>query len=96
MDFPGGTPDKNLPANAGDMNSTPGMGEFHTPQSNRACALEHTSRSYWACVLQLPKPVRPKPVLCDENPTRDSEEEALLAATRESPHAATNTQHSQK
>ena len=34
MDFPGGTLDKNLPANAGDMNSVPGLGEFHVPQSN--------------------------------------------------------------
>ena len=34
MDFPGGTLDKNLPANAGDRNSAPGLGEFHMPQSN--------------------------------------------------------------
>ena len=29
----GGTEDKNLPANAGDMGSTPGPGRFHTLQS---------------------------------------------------------------
>ena len=50
MDFPGGTLDKNLPANAGDRNSAPGLGEFHMPQSNWACDLEQTSRNYWACV----------------------------------------------
>ena len=33
-DFPGGAVDKNLPANAGDMGSIPGLGRFHIPQSN--------------------------------------------------------------
>ena len=32
---PGGK--KNLPANAGDMGSTPGPGGSHMPQSNKAC-----------------------------------------------------------
>ena len=34
-DFPGGTVDKNLPANAGDMGSVPGPERFHTLQNNR-------------------------------------------------------------
>ena len=33
-DFPGGTMDKNLPADAGDMSSIQGPGRFHEPQSN--------------------------------------------------------------
>ena len=33
-DFPGGTVDKNPPANAGDMGSSPGLGRSHMPQSN--------------------------------------------------------------
>ena len=33
-DFPGGTVVKNLPANAGDMGSSPGPGRSHMPQSN--------------------------------------------------------------
>ena len=33
-DFPGGTGDKNLPANAGDMGSIPGPGRFHTSWGN--------------------------------------------------------------
>ena len=33
-DFLGGTVDKNLPANAGDMGSTPNPGKFHMPWSN--------------------------------------------------------------
>ena len=37
-DFPGGTVVKNLPANAGDMGSSPGPGRSHMPQSNWARA----------------------------------------------------------
>ena len=33
-DFPGGTVVRNLPANAGDMGSSPGPGRSHMPQSN--------------------------------------------------------------
>ena len=33
-DFPGGTVVKNLPANAGDMGSIPGLGRSHMLQSN--------------------------------------------------------------
>ena len=34
QDFPGGEVDKNLPANAGDTDSIPGLGRFHMPQKN--------------------------------------------------------------
>ena len=34
QDFPGGTVDKNLPANAGDTGSIPGPESFHMPWSN--------------------------------------------------------------
>ena len=34
QDFPGGTVDKNLPANSGDMVSIPGPGRFHMPHGN--------------------------------------------------------------
>ena len=37
-DFPGGLVIENLPANAGDTSSTPGLGRFHMPWSNRTCA----------------------------------------------------------
>ena len=33
-DFPGGAVVKNLPANAGDMGLSPGLGRSHMPQSN--------------------------------------------------------------
>ena len=32
--FPGGTVVKNLPANAGDMGSSHGLGRSHVPRSN--------------------------------------------------------------
>ena len=32
MDFPGGTVDKNPPANAGESGSIPGPGRFHMPR----------------------------------------------------------------
>ena len=34
LDFPGGAVVKNLPANAGDMGSSPGPGRYHMPRSN--------------------------------------------------------------
>ena len=34
LDFPGGTLDKNLPVNAGDMGSITGPGRFHMLWSN--------------------------------------------------------------
>ena len=34
LDFPGGTVVKNLPANAGDTGSIPGLGRSHIPWSN--------------------------------------------------------------
>ena len=67
-----------------------------------ACALEPMSRNYWACVLQLLKPVHLERVPynkrshCNEKPAHHNEEELLLIATRESPHAATKAQRSQK
>ena len=33
-DFPGGAVVKNLPANAGDTGSSPGLGGSHMPRSN--------------------------------------------------------------
>ena len=35
--FPDGSVLKNLPASAGDMSSTPGLGRSHMPSGNWAC-----------------------------------------------------------
>ena len=34
LGFPGGTVVENLPANAGDTGSSPGLGRSHMPRSN--------------------------------------------------------------
>ena len=34
LGFPGGAVVENLPANAGDMGSSPGLGRSHMPRSN--------------------------------------------------------------
>ena len=58
--------------------------------------------SSWARVLQLLKPARLGPVLCNkrshrnERPAHRSGEWPLLAVTGEGPRAATETQCSQK
>ena len=36
LGFPGGEVVENLPANAGDMGSSPGLGRSHMPQSSWA------------------------------------------------------------
>ena len=67
-----------------------------------ACALEPTSHNYWARVPQPLKPARLEPVHRNkrihrnEKPAHRDEEQPPLTATRESPYAATKTQHSHK
>ena len=67
-----------------------------------ACALEPASHNCWARVPQLLKPVHLEPALRNkrsqhsEKPPHHNEEWLPLAAARESPHAATKTQRSQK
>ena len=67
-----------------------------------ACALEPASHNYRAHVPQLLKPTRLEPVLCNKRShhnkksTHRSEEKPTLNAIRESPRAATKTQHSHK
>ena len=66
-----------------------------------ACTLEPTSHNSWTRMPQLLKLTCLEPMLHDkrshrnEKPAYLNEEEPPLATTRESPHAATKTQHSQ-
>ena len=87
QDFPGGTVVKNLPANAGDTGSSPGLGRSHMPPSNQArvpqllslCSRAHEPQLL-AHVPQLLKPVHLEPLLCEkrshrnEKPTHHKEE----------------------
>ena len=65
-------------------------------------ATKPVSHSYWACVPQLLKLVCLEPMLHNkrshpnEKPAHCNKEQPPLTATRESPCAATKTQHSQK
>ena len=68
----------------------------------RATTTEPACHNYWARVPQLLKPMRLEPELRNkrshrnEKPSHRNEQQPLLAAARESPHAAMMTQHSQK
>ena len=46
--FPGGAVVENLPANAGDMGSSPGLGRSHMPQSNWAREPQLLSLRIWS------------------------------------------------
>ena len=48
LGFPGGAVVENLPANAGDAGSSPGLGGSHMPRSNWACEPQLLSLSVWS------------------------------------------------
>ena len=48
MGFPGGAVVESLPANAGDMGSSPGLGRSHMPRSNRAREPQLLSLCVWS------------------------------------------------
>ena len=80
---------ENLPANAGDRGSSPGLGGSHMLRSKWACEPQLLSLRVWS--------------LCSATRGRDSERPAHrdeewppLATTRESPRTETKTQHSHK
>ena len=87
--FPGGTVVENLPANAGDTVSSPGLGRSHMLRSN------------WAHEPTSTEPARLEPVLRNrgghdsERPAHRNEEWPPLATARGSPRTETKTQHSQ-
>ena len=55
--FPGGAVVENLPANAGDMGSSPGLGRSHMPRSNWAREPQLLSLRVWSlCSTQQERP----------------------------------------
>ena len=54
--FPGGSVVKNLPANSGDMGSSPDPRRYHMPWSNEAHAPQLLSLNSRACEPQLLSP----------------------------------------
>ena len=56
LGFPGSPVVKNLPCNAGDTSSIPGLGRSHMPHGNWASGPQLVSPSSGACKLQLLSP----------------------------------------
>ena len=48
LGFPGGATVENLPANAGEAGSSPGLGRSHMPRSNWACEPQLLSLRVWS------------------------------------------------
>ena len=90
MGFPGGAVVDNLPASAGDAGSGPGLGGSHVPRSGWARGPRLPSLRVWSLCSAAREAAMVK------RPAHRDEEWPPLAATRESPHAETETQRSQK
>ena len=69
--FPGGAAVKNLPDNAGDTGSSPGLGGSHMQQSSWARAPQLLSLHSRAREQQLLKPACLEPVLCNKRSLRN-------------------------
>ena len=81
---------ENLPANAGDAGSSPGLGRSHMPRSSWAREPQLLS----LCIWSLCSATREAAIV--KRPAHRDEEWPPLAATGESPRTETKTQHSQK
>ena len=78
--FPGGAVVENLPANAGDTGSSPGLGRSHMPRSDWARGPQLLSLRVWSLC-----PARNGRGRNSERPAHHDEEWPQLATTRESP-----------
>ena len=78
---------ENLPANAGDTGSSPGLGRSHMPRSNWAREPQLLNLRIWSLCSATRGRDSERPTHCDE-------EWPPLATTRESPRTETKTQHS--
>ena len=89
QDFPGDPSSgrETATANAGDTGLT-----LVREDPTHHAAIKHVCHNYWASVLE--SVFHKKRSHCNEKFTRCNEEYPHLAATRESPHTATKTQHS--
>ena len=90
LGFPGGVVVKNLPADAGHMGSSPGLGRSHMPRSNWAREPQLLSLRVWS----LRSATREATIV--RGPHTVMKSGPPLAATRESPRTETKTQHSQR
>ena len=102
LGFPGGAVVDNLPASAGDTGLSPGLGGSHMPRSNWGPCVTITEPAPGACepqllslrIWSLCSATREAAIV--KGPRTAMKSGPPLAATRESPHTETKTQHSQK
>ena len=81
---------ENLPANAGDTGSSPGLGGSHMPWSGWAREPRLLSVRIWSLCSAT------REAVIVGGPVHRDEEWPPLAAAGESPRTETKTQHSQK
>ena len=98
--FPGGRVDKNLPTNARDMGSVPGLGRSHMLQVTKANTTQLLSLCSKACQMQLLSSRAATTEACVPR-TRAPQQAKLLPWEAHTPqlekaHAATKTQHNPK
>ena len=88
--FPGGAVVENLPANAGDRGSSPGLGRSHMPRSSWAHEPQLLSLRVWSlCSATREAAIMRGPRIAMKSGPR-------FATTRESLRTETKTQHSRK
>ena len=88
--FPGGAVVESLPANAGDMGSSPGLGRSHMPRSNWACEPQLLSLRVWSLCSATREASRVR------GPRTVMKSGPRLPQLEKSPRTETKTQHSQK
>ena len=91
--FPGGAVVENLPANAGDTGSSPGLGGSHMSRSNSAREPQLLSLCVWSLCSATGEAAM---VRGPRTAMKIGPRWPPLAATGESPRTETKTQHSQK
>ena len=81
--FPGGAVVENLPANAGDTGSSPGLGRFHMPQSGWAREPQLLSLRVWSlCSATREAAIVSGPCTAMESGPRSPQLEKALAQKR--------------
>ena len=90
LGFPGGAVVENLPANAGDTGSSPGLGGSHMSQSGWAREPQLLSLRVWSLCSAT------REATMVRGPRTAMKSGPPLATTGESPHIETKTQHSHK
>ena len=90
LGFPGGAVVENLPANAGDTGSRPGLGRSHMPRSDWACEPQLLSLRVWSlCSAAREAAIVRGPLTVMKNGPRLPQLEKALAQKRR-PNTAKN------